>query len=150
MYALYIFRNGKATSLIPDHEFFALGPFDPETALRNINEYPEQVREQVVKETERYLAENDTDYARSYAAAVYLILGGEYRERAREILIKGLAVNEYYPEYWHYTALLQLQDSDPESAESTLRSLLFWWPRSFKSRLLLGEALPRMATMPAR
>ena len=140
-YALYIFRNGKASSLIPDNEYFTLGPFEPEAALRNINDYPQQVRDRVADEIERFLAENDTDYARSYASAVYLMLGGEYKERAREILVKGLSSNEYYPEYWHYTALLQMQDGDFSSAEKTLRSLLFWWPRSSKSKLLLGEVL---------
>lgn len=139
--SLYLSRSGAASSLIAEHEYFTLGPYEPEQALRNIDDYSPEMKEQVASELERFLEENHRDHARSYAIGAYLMLGGQYTGRALELLKAGLLENPWYPEYWHCSALYDFRAGDLASAEKTIRSMLFWWPRSIKSRFLLGRIL---------
>ena len=137
--ALYISRTGAAAYLIPEHEYFMLGPYLPEDALRNINDYADEMKQSLVVELERFLEENRTDFGRSFACGAYIMLGGEYMSRARELLAQGLSTRRCYLRYWHYSALYDYYTGNLERAEKTIRALLFWWPRSVEARYLLAR-----------
>jgi len=136
---VYIARDGAASDLIDEHEYFMLGPYYPEETLRNIRDYRQEVKDRVVIELERFLMENQSDYARAYVSGAYIMLGDEYMNRAADLLSTGLESNRYYADYWHYSALYDLETGNYDRAERTINSLLFWWPRATPSRFLLAR-----------
>lgn len=140
-YALYIKRTGAAASLIDDHEYFMLGQYVPEHALRNAQDFPREIQDQIADELERFLDENDTLYCRSYAAGVYLMLGGEYVSMAKEIIDAADSEHITYVNYQHYSAFYDFLTGEYAEAERKLRVLLFWWPKATKSQFLLGRIL---------
>jgi tetratricopeptide (TPR) repeat protein len=136
--SVYILRNGAASGLIDDHEYFLLAPFEPVDMLRNVRDASADMRDRLVRELERFVSENDTDYGRALAARCYLMLGEDYYSTAAQLLADGLERNPWHPNYWLASALYDFRTGRSDIAEKTLHSLLFWWPRFTEARFLLG------------
>ena len=137
--SLYLHRDRAARDLIAEHEYFLLVPFKPADTLRNVSDAPEEMKEGLLRELDRYLAENQTAYARSLAIRCYIMLGGEHLQRARELLVEGMAENSTYYGYWHSSALYYLAVGDLDNSDKAARAVLLWWPDSVEVKFILGK-----------
>jgi hypothetical protein len=136
---LYIRRDGEASELVRDHEFHVLGPYDPFEVYADISEAPEYVRDSMLVEIERVLAENPSRRARAVAIGSYMMLGGDYLEVGKELLDAAMQDEPYYENYWYTLAQYYFIAGDLESAESVCRRMLLIWPQADYARLLLGK-----------
>jgi tetratricopeptide (TPR) repeat protein len=137
-FSLYIKRAGTAGSLIGSNEYSILHPCRPEEDFRNVADYPQAVKDQLVAEVDRFLGDNRTRWARSYAAGLFIMLGADYLPKARELLDAGLSDDGNYINYNFYDALYYYAKGDLAVAERKIRWVLLWHPRSNESRFLLG------------
>lgn len=141
--ALYIKRDGAASGLIDGHEFFFIGPYDPEDNLRNIRDYPEEIRDGLIEETERFLSENNSDYTKSFAIGVYLAIGGKYTSDALTLLNEGMSSSQNYPGYWHNIAYYYYLKGDYTKAKQAIRPIFFWYPNLLKTKFLYARIIAR-------
>lgn len=138
-HTLQINRHGASSDLIPGHEYFMLAPYIPEEILRNISDYPEDLRDTVRDELDRFHEESESEFANGFVSAGYMMLGGENMETAKDIITNELSSDPLSHDYLHSSAMYDYLTGDFEEAEKTIRSAMFWWPRALKSRVLYGR-----------
>jgi tetratricopeptide (TPR) repeat protein len=92
-------------------------------------------------ELDRLQAENGTSRAAFIAIGSYMMLGGQYMDRAGTLLAENLNRHPYYSGFWYLSAVQAFLQGDLKQTESICRRALFIWPHLDEARLLLAKAL---------